>query len=57
VSHGLNQISQLCDRAIWLHDGGIRAVGEPDDVIKSYVESQQDVPVKEKRKAAKNEWL
>jgi ABC-type polysaccharide/polyol phosphate transport system ATPase subunit len=36
VSHSLDQVSELCDRALWLSDGSIRADGKPDDVIAEY---------------------
>ncbi len=38
VSHSLNQIEQICDRSIWIHDGKIRAEGIPVDVHSKYVE-------------------
>ena len=37
VSHNLAAISQLCTRAIWLHDGSIRADGVPEQVIHDYL--------------------
>jgi ABC-type polysaccharide/polyol phosphate transport system ATPase subunit len=36
VSHGAQSIQQLCDRALWLHEGQIRAIGEPGDVVGRY---------------------
>ncbi len=36
VTHDLNTIKQNCDRAIFLNDGKIQALGEPDKVIKAY---------------------
>lgn len=39
VSHDLNMIKNVCNRAIWL-DGGIkRADGTPEDVVKMYLDS------------------
>ena len=37
VSHALNQIEQICDRSIWIHDGRIRAEGLPRDVDPLYM--------------------
>lgn len=37
VSHDMNLIGAICDRALWLEDGEIRAEGHPDAVIHAYV--------------------
>jgi lipopolysaccharide transport system ATP-binding protein len=39
VSHNMQTINQLCDRAIWLQDGTIVEDGEPSDVITHYLHS------------------
>lgn len=36
VSHSLASVQQLCERAIWLDHGEIRAQGETKDVIRAY---------------------
>lgn len=36
VSHSLNSVSKLCDRAIWIYDGEVRLDGNINDVIKEY---------------------
>jgi lipopolysaccharide transport system ATP-binding protein len=36
VSHGLGQVVDLCNRAIWVDDGQIRAVGDPKTVTEAY---------------------
>jgi ABC-type polysaccharide/polyol phosphate transport system ATPase subunit len=36
VSHGAQSIRRFCDRALWLHGGEIRAIGEPADVVGRY---------------------
>lgn len=36
ISHSIEQIRRTCDRIIWLHEGAIRAQGEPDEIIKDY---------------------
>lgn len=38
VSHNLNEITNLCNRAIWLHDGRVVANGHSQWVVDSYVE-------------------
>ena len=37
VSHSTDQIEQICERSIWIHEGIIRADGEPRDVHKQYL--------------------
>ena len=37
VSHALNQIEQICDRSIWIHEGVIKAEGLPRDVDPLYM--------------------
>jgi len=37
VSHNLNAIKEICDRAIWLDGGEIRAEGEPEKVVDEYL--------------------
>lgn len=39
VSHNLDQIKQLCNRAIVLHHGELLAEGSPDDMAKFYLEN------------------
>lgn len=36
VSQSPQQISTLCDRALWLHDARIKEIGEPKTVAKAY---------------------
>ena len=38
VSHSLGQIEAICDRTIWIDGGQIKAVGEPADVHKQYID-------------------
>jgi len=38
VTHSLNQVRELCDRAIWLADGMIRADGSAAGVVDAYVQ-------------------
>ena len=39
VSHGLGQIQQVCDSAIWLDHGQVKAAGGAEDVINQYLRS------------------
>lgn len=38
VSHSLDQIEQICDRSIWIHNGKVEAEGLPYDVHPAYME-------------------
>jgi lipopolysaccharide transport system ATP-binding protein len=41
VSHNMQAVNQLCDRAILLEDGKIARSGEPSDVVTYYLHSAQ----------------
>lgn len=38
VTHSLDSVRQLCDRAVWLHNGEIKIDGEAEKVIQAYIE-------------------
>jgi ABC-type polysaccharide/polyol phosphate transport system ATPase subunit len=38
VSHAFGSFRQLCDQALWLHDGTPRAWGKPDEAIRAYAD-------------------
>jgi lipopolysaccharide transport system ATP-binding protein len=38
VSHDTAAVTTLCDRAIWLDHGGVRAIGDAKDVSEAYLE-------------------
>jgi lipopolysaccharide transport system ATP-binding protein len=38
VTHNLNDIAGICDKAIWLNDGKIAKEGKPDAVIGTYLD-------------------
>lgn len=40
VSHNMDTISQMCQRAVWLDHGQLKAIGEPEQVIYKYRQSQ-----------------
>jgi lipopolysaccharide transport system ATP-binding protein len=37
VSHDTGAVINLCQRAIWLQDGAIRALGQPKDIAETYL--------------------
>ena len=37
VSHSLESIKKLCDRAIWIYDGRVRMDGNTSEVIDEYL--------------------
>ena len=39
VSHNMAEIERSCNRAAWLDDGVLRAVGEPGEVVSAYLAS------------------
>lgn len=38
VSHNTATLEELCNRVIWLHDGEIKKIGEPKEVLSEYKE-------------------
>lgn len=70
VSHALGQIEQICERAIWIHDGLIRAEGPVRDVDLEYLEfmgqkmqestrkdlERKQEQQKERKESDKNRW-
>ena len=38
VTHSMDSVKKLCNRAVWLYNGEIQMDGNSDDVIKKYVE-------------------
>ena len=49
VSHDLGAVSRLCDRAMWLDQGGVAALGTVRDVVNAY---QRTVGEREQRERA-----
>ena len=45
VSHTMSTVSSLCERAIWLHEGSVRAAGPASQIVSRYVQEgvQNDV--------------
>ena len=42
VSHDTALVRELCDRVGWLDGGYLRSVGDPDEVVDSYLSMQQN---------------
>lgn len=43
VSHSLDQIRGICERAIWIDQGQIREHGETDQVVKDYLDYMEKI--------------
>jgi lipopolysaccharide transport system ATP-binding protein len=41
VTHSLDQVKRLCDRAIFLQNGKIQKTGQPDEVVKEFYDYYQ----------------
>lgn len=51
VSHGLSDVANLCDDAIWLDKGKVRQIGKAIDVVNKYnAESHSAVPVQQEER-------
>ncbi len=50
VSHDLNFITENCNRAIWLDQGKLKALGEPEQVVAQYKETIPRVALPKKQK-------
>ncbi len=37
VSHSIDTLKQLCDTVMWMHEGTIKRIGDPDEVLDEYV--------------------
>ena len=37
VTHSMESVKNLCDRAVWLYDGRVRMDGNTDEVVKEYL--------------------
>ncbi len=42
VSHSMPTVSAMCDRAVWLHEGSVMAVGDADSTIAAYLAAERD---------------
>lgn len=46
VSHAMDLIQSLCQRIIWFEDGSVRAIGDTDSVIATYLREVSDAAAK-----------
>ena len=44
VSHNMSAVTRLCDRAILLNSGKLVMNGSPEEVVREYLKSGQDIP-------------
>lgn len=38
VSHNIGTLKELCDQVMWMHEGEIKMIGEPEEVLNQYEE-------------------
>ena len=38
VSHSISTLTDLCDKVMWMHEGEIKRVGDPAEVLEEYQE-------------------
>lgn len=38
VSHNISTLKELCDQVMWMHDGVIKKIGDPEEVLNEYTE-------------------
>ncbi|MBQ6628191.1 MAG: ABC transporter ATP-binding protein [Methanobrevibacter sp.] len=47
VSHTINQIREICDKAIWIDKGTIREIGEVNEVCDNYIKDSENASKEE----------
>ncbi len=38
VSHDIAVLKELCDKVLWLHEGQIKCIGDPKEILEAYAE-------------------
>lgn len=38
VSHSIETLKEFCDKVLWIHEGEMKMLGEPEVILKEYVE-------------------
>lgn len=56
VQHNMEAIVQMCHEVMWLEKGSIRMLGEPYDVVNSYLESRGLPQLDQKAASALESW-
>ena len=41
VSHNEKTLRELCDKVMWMHEGEIKRLGDPEEVLDEYEEFMQ----------------
>ena len=41
VSHNMDTLEELCDEVMWMHEGVVKMIGEPKEVLEKYKEFMQ----------------
>ena len=54
VSHSIETLKQLCDTVMWMHEGQIKRIGDPNEVLDEYVAFMEKA---EKKSRGKPPWL
>ena len=42
VSHSIDTLQELCDTVMWMHDGQIKRIGDPEPVLAEYVDFMEN---------------
>ena len=42
VSHSTKTLTELCDKVLWLHEGLIKKIGNPDEIMEEYEEFMRE---------------
>ena len=50
VSHSINDVRSICDKAIWIEKGKIREIGEVNDICDKYEEAARHASKDETKK-------
>lgn len=45
VSHDLDSIRRVADRCVWLHDGNIKEIGTPEEILPKYESTPKAMPL------------
>jgi ABC-type polysaccharide/polyol phosphate transport system ATPase subunit len=45
VSHDLDSVRRVADRCVWLHDGNIKAIGTPAEILPRYESTPKNEPL------------
>lgn len=43
VSHNISTLEKLCDTVMWMHEGEIKKIGDPKEVLEEYVNFMEEI--------------